>query len=1019
MIWSHHYKLLTILTGISLVFGQMESDSTVVIKIGPIIDELPLLDSLAVTTDSTLEKKVQGPQSPSPPKSYPINASGSFFRSVEMSSQGAGGLGGGLRFQLAGKLSDKVNVSGTITDESIPIQPDGTTAALEELDKVYLNVSHSAGEVTAGDISINSNNGKYNNNNRKIIGIKNNINYNDTQFKAVVGQSKGRYHRMEIKGRDGHQGPYFLTSKTGERNVVIAAGSETVWLNGLELNRGADRDYIMDYTAGELTFTPKHLIYFDSDIDIEYQYRSSQYKTNYIAADLSGVVGENGKFHLAYMDERDDQRSAQLTADHKSLFKSEDQIYRSGVVADSLGDYQLIQSIYYYRPNTKAGDDRYTIHFSPDPAGEYVRKISDQNRIYYEFVATDGVDHRQRYAPGQSLRAPESHQMLQLDSTIPLKEGLTFSTEGAFTIQDQNIYSSNTSSLFNGNAFRVGLDQQPFQMGKATVEMGISHWQNGKNFRAMGRERPVDFNESWDVVEIEGMKESMSTIQTSLKFDSGFESKLNLSRLNQGGDSKDRSEVDMRYSGGWINSANFRWNRVQSDQPFQMVDGQIRLFNGPLKPFVSLVHEMRKDVYQFNDLTLGLDYKTQRRTISLGVGQRTDLLNMAPIGSDMGTVKTGKTLRLDYSERSPSGWRQRWLYRRRFQDDKINKNTNEFSTIRTAVNFRNRTSPVQLDMVLNGQHGMNESRAIVYDSVGVGLGHYRYDPLMNEYVRDENGSYVAHTVLTGELDEGFRVDGRTRFTYDFSRGKYPKLKAFKYRFNHRLDYHGAGAKLNQTLEGEDIQILQRQIRSEMIHRRKGEVNRRRVWQVIREHFNGMDPRGWEKRQEMEWGGESQIQLKRNYHLVIRGDFHDTSVSSKKDRITGRTVNGYSTELGFKDHRPGTFQWDSRLIFAKDHVAIGGAETISVEAHGIKTNWIQFIGDGGRIEGRIDYMIANGFDSMPPEALKGLANDRTIRMNITASIRVGESISFNGTILYQDDARYDGFIKMRGEVRAHF
>ena len=76
-----------------------------------------------------------------------------------------------------------------------------------------------------------------------------------------------------------------------------------------------------------------------------------------------------------------------------------------------------------------------------------------------------------------------------------------------------------------------------------------------------------------------------------------------------------------------------------------------------------------------------------------------------------------------------------------------------------------------MDLVLSGQHGMNESRAIVYDSVGVGLGHYRYDSLLNEYVRDENGSYVAHTVLTGELDQGFRMDGRTRFSYDFSREK--------------------------------------------------------------------------------------------------------------------------------------------------------------------------------------------------------------------------------------------------------
>ena len=114
---------------------------------------------------------------------------------------------------------------------------------MDELDKVYLNFAYPAGELTAGDLTIINKSGKYNNNNRNIVGIKNSINSNNTNFRAVIGQSKGKYHRLEMKGKDGHQGPYFLTSKEGMRNVIISAGSETVWLNGQKLSRGEDRDY--------------------------------------------------------------------------------------------------------------------------------------------------------------------------------------------------------------------------------------------------------------------------------------------------------------------------------------------------------------------------------------------------------------------------------------------------------------------------------------------------------------------------------------------------------------------------------------------------------------------------------------------------------------------------------------------------------------------------------------------------------------------------------------------------------
>ena len=121
--------------------------------------------------------------------------------------------------------------------------------------------------------------------------------------------------------------------------MIISAGSELVWLNGEKLSRGEDRDYTIDYASGELTFTPKHLIYFDSDIDIEYQYSESTYKTNYVESGLEGAIGEKGQFSISYIDERDNTSVSFLTSDQKTAFEGNDVVYQSGVVQDSLGDY--------------------------------------------------------------------------------------------------------------------------------------------------------------------------------------------------------------------------------------------------------------------------------------------------------------------------------------------------------------------------------------------------------------------------------------------------------------------------------------------------------------------------------------------------------------------------------------------------------------------------------------------------------------------------------------------------------
>ena len=58
MMWSQHHKILTLLLGFATALGQIASDSSAVRKIGPIINDLPVLDSLIVADDSTAKKKV-------------------------------------------------------------------------------------------------------------------------------------------------------------------------------------------------------------------------------------------------------------------------------------------------------------------------------------------------------------------------------------------------------------------------------------------------------------------------------------------------------------------------------------------------------------------------------------------------------------------------------------------------------------------------------------------------------------------------------------------------------------------------------------------------------------------------------------------------------------------------------------------------------------------------------------------------------------------------------------------------
>ena len=59
--------------------------------------------------------------------------------------------------------------------------------------------------------------------------------------------------------------------------VLVVSGSETVFVNGIPLKRGATEDYIIDYNAGELIFNATYPITSEMRITVDYQFSERNY----------------------------------------------------------------------------------------------------------------------------------------------------------------------------------------------------------------------------------------------------------------------------------------------------------------------------------------------------------------------------------------------------------------------------------------------------------------------------------------------------------------------------------------------------------------------------------------------------------------------------------------------------------------------------------------------------------------------------------------------------------------------
>ncbi len=253
-----------------------------------------------------LDMEMDRPDSDGPPirrqRSYDIKASGSKTVSIETGSFKELRVNQSLNLSLGGSIGEDVEVRGVLSDRDVTFDNVGSTTRLRDLDRIYMEVRSPNAYARVGDLEINESPGDLLSFRRNMTGFLGNASYGSKEFTASGAASRSRYETIEVRGKEGIAGPYLVAGGDGEQPDIVKH-SERVWLDGREMARGSEADYIIDYALGEIYFNPRHIIREDARIIVDYESRENDDRRQFYFARSNLDLGSRSSVALSFVNE--------------------------------------------------------------------------------------------------------------------------------------------------------------------------------------------------------------------------------------------------------------------------------------------------------------------------------------------------------------------------------------------------------------------------------------------------------------------------------------------------------------------------------------------------------------------------------------------------------------------------------------------------------------------------------------------------------------------------------------------
>ncbi len=458
-----------------------------------------------------------------------LNRSGSISRGLNFGNNQDLSVNSNLNLQLSGKITDDIEILASITDDNIPIQPDGNTQQLQDFDKVFIQLFNEKTRLTAGDFQLRNFDPYFLKYFKRARGgtlsseVK--IGQEKTNMEFSAALSKGRFARNVFFGTEAVQGPYKLRGADNESFVIILAGTEKVFIDGKQMRRGENYDYVINYNSAEVTFTPNQLITKDKRIVVEFQYSDRNYARSLLQHRTKYQTG-NWKFDFNILSESDSKNQPlQQTLepeDRLLLSNVGDNLFNAVIPSvDSLEFnpnqvmYALVDSLGYdsvFVFSTNPDSAFYSLAFSDlgTGNGNYISDDFSANGRTFRWVAPDTVSGQivlnGRFEPVVLLVSPKKQQMLSLGVEVQASRQSRFIGEIAVSNNDLNTFSDADAQDDYGGAIVLGWEFKKNVSKKDSANWNLIGLLNteyvNSNFREIERFRLTEFERNWNILNV-------------------------------------------------------------------------------------------------------------------------------------------------------------------------------------------------------------------------------------------------------------------------------------------------------------------------------------------------------------------------------------------------------------------------------------------------------------------------------------------------------------------------------------